>query len=169
MKASYKAWLVTLGFSLIGIVSLIFFAPRSEFVIPHTLFYAVLTLNSFFSVRLFSAIQPKTISQTAADAILVLVYCGLALSIGDPIPFAFFALCVFVAAPPKYALMLGVIPHNSLLKRKILIDLVGTALCTAILGGALFGYELESAWTLAVVFTLANIYLLFIRPMYRLE
>src|SRR3989344_5835049 len=169
MTSSTKALLVTTSFSILGIASLLFSAPSSELVVPHVLFYAVLTVNSYFSVRLFSSIQPSTISQSVADTILVLMYIALAFSIRHPLAFAFFALSVFVAAIPKYALMLEVVPQRMLLKRKIFIDCMGTALCTAVLGGTVLGFELESAWTLAAIFTFANVYLLFIRPMYRLE
>jgi hypothetical protein len=76
---------------------------------------------------------------------------------------------VFVAAPIKYVLMLDHVPHHGFLKRKLLIDLSGTALCAlALLGAVLLGYPLVSAWALAIVYTIANIYHLVINPMYRL-
>lgn len=168
MRPSLKAWLFAVCFSLFGIASAVLAAPESEFVFPHVIFYAVLIVNSFFSIRLFSSIQPRSALQTFADLILLLAYVALAFSIGRPVAFSFFALSVFVAAPPKYALMLGMVPHDRLLRRKILLDLAGTALCAAVLGGTLLGYELASAWLLAIVFALANAHLLLIRPMYRI-
>ena len=168
MKSSTKAWLVALAFSIVGVTSLLFNAPSSTYLISHILFYTVLTLNSFFSIRLFSAIQPHTTSQTVVDVLLFVIYILLAFSIGRATLFAFLALCVFVAATPKYALMLNVVREGSLLKRKILIDCSGIALCTIVLGGTFLGYESISAWFLAGIFTLANVYFLFIRPMYRL-
>jgi hypothetical protein len=101
--------------------------------------------------------------------VLVVVYFALGLSIGREWAFPFFALCVFVAAPIKYTLMLGHVPHPEFLKKKLLIDLSGTALCAlALLGAVLLDYPLTSAWALAIIYSLANVYLLFIRPMYRL-
>lgn len=169
MTPTLKAWAVSLGFAVVGLLSAMLLAPQNAFLAPHVAFYATLTLNSFFSIRLFSSIQPRSFSQGIADAGLVVTYVGLAFSIGYPLLFAFFALGVFIAAPPKYALMLGVIPHPRLLKRKILIDIAGTALCALVLAGTLLGYELESAWILASVFALANLYLLLVRPMYTLD
>lgn len=162
-----KAWSASIFFSLAGLFSFAFVAPDSEFLLPHVIFYSILTINTFFSVRLFSPIQPKDISQAAIDALLLVLYVATALSIGQSLGFAFFALCIFIAAPLKYSLMLGGVPFKDLLKRKILIDFAGTILCTFVLGASLLGFELESAWALAVIFAVANIHLLFIRPMYR--
>lgn len=166
MSPVAKAFLATFVFSSAGAVSFAFAAPVSPLLTPHAAFYVVLVLNSFFSVRLYSRIQPKDALQTFFDALLVVVYLALALSIGQVVLFPFLALLVFVVAAPKYAFMLGKIPHESLLRRKILIDLAGAALCLAVLAGTLSGYELEGAWTLAIVFAIANIYLLLVRPMY---
>ena len=168
MSPATKALFATAVFSLAGIVSVVLVAPHNEFLVPHILFYAVLTLNSYFSVRFYSAIQPKSISQTLVDTLLVVVYLGLALSIGQPLSFALFALFVFIVATPKYALMRGVIPHDALLRRKILIDLSGVAFCALVVVCTLLGYSWESAWVLGVGFALANVYHLLIYPMYRL-
>lgn len=168
MGATEKAFLACGVFVIAGVASLFLFAPLSSLTVPHIIFYAVLTINTFFSVQLFSAIQPKHVTQTIADSLLVAIYFALALSIGNAVWFAFFALAVFVAAPPKYALMLRAVPYTRLLKKKILIDLTGTAFCSFILACVLLGYPRESAWVLAIGFTLANVYFLMIQPMYRL-
>jgi hypothetical protein len=168
MSATHRAWLVVGAFSLLGVLGFTS-APQSALIIPHIFFYVVLIINTFFSVRLFAAIQPDNFSQRAADLILAFIYAALALSIGDPVGFAFFALCLFVAATPKYAMMLGVVSHDTLLKKKVLIDLCGTVMCTVVLGGTLFGYPLASAWALGGVFAAANVLLLYVRPMYRIS
>lgn len=165
---SLKTWAATIAFSLAGLLSLLFYALISSVLLPHVIFYVVLVINTFFSVRFFSRIAPENKSQLAIDTVLVLLYIALAFSLGRPITFAFFALCLFIAASTKYPLLLLVIPQTDVLKRKILIDLMGTATCAAILGLTLLGFALEAAWIFAVSFTLANIYLLLIRPMYRL-
>src|SRR3989344_3748738 len=126
MTPNVKALLACIVFALAGVVSALFFAPLSSLTVPHIIFYAVLTLNSYFSVRLF------------------------------------------IAAPPKYALMLGKIPYTRLLKKKIRIGLMGTAFCALILGATILGYQFQSAWALALIFLVANMYLLMIKPMYRL-
>lgn len=163
-----KAWVVTVLFSFVGVVAFFYRAPFVPELVPELVFYAVLVLNTFFSVRFYSALQPKNSSQVCIDAVLVVAYIALAFSLGRPISFAFAALCLFIIAPQKYALMLELVPHATLLRNKILIDLSGAMLSAAVLGATIAGYAYAGAWVLAVLFTLANIYLLFIRPMYRL-
>ncbi|MDP2648863.1 MAG: hypothetical protein Q8P19_03115, partial [bacterium] len=51
-----KAWVATASFSAAGIASLFLLAPVSDTLIPHLIFYAVLVLNTFFSIRFFSRI-----------------------------------------------------------------------------------------------------------------
>lgn len=163
-----KAWVATLAFSLAGITSLFFAAPISSYLLPHGIFYAVLVINTFLSIRFFSALAPENHSQMAIDIVLVLLYLALAFSIGRPLTFAFFALCLFIAASSKYPLLLLVILQTDVLKRKILIDLMGTAACAAILAATILGYAFEAAWAAAIGFTFANVYLLRVKPMYRL-
>lgn len=165
-----KPWLFTGFFSILGVISITFLSRgSSEALAPHVLFYSVLLLNSFFSIRMFSRIQPKVISQVVIDVILFLTYAALAISIGYPLAFAFSALSIFVVASFKYVFMLEVVSGDVILKQKILIDLTGTALCAAALGGTLLGYSFQSAWILAATFLIANVYLLFIRPMYTMR
>ncbi len=164
-----RAWVVSIFFTAAGLLSFFVIAPDTRYVWPNALFYAVIVINTFYSVRLFARIAPSSFSQTAVDGLLVLSYLGLAFSLGREWAFPFFALCIFVAAPIKYVLMLGVVPHSDLLRKKLLIDLSGTAMCAiALLGAVFLEYPLTAAWSLAIFFSLANIYLLAIRPMYRL-
>src|SRR3989344_3392645 len=154
-----KTWTATIAFSLAGLISVLFYASVSPVLLPHVIFYAVLVVNTFFSVRFFSRIAPENKSQFAIDTVLVILYLALAFSMGYPFTFAFFALCLFIAASSKYPLLLLVIPQTNVLKRKILIDLLGTGTCAAILGATILGYPYEAAWTMAILFTLANVYL----------
>lgn len=162
-----KAWLATSVFALAGIVSVLFYAIVSPFLLPHALIYAVLVFNTFFSIRFWSALQPKDIRQLFVDAVLVITYLTLAFSMGEPFYFALAALCLFIAAPLKYVLMLGRTSHGELVERKMLIDFLGTLACAALVAGLFLGDALGVTWLFAIGFTLANIYLLFIRPMYR--
>jgi hypothetical protein len=167
MSPKIRALAATILFSITGCWALLFHTIPWEFVIPNGIFYAVLTINTYFSIRFYSAFTPDEPFQTFIDLLLAASYIGLALTIGIPVAFAFFALLIFVVAPAKYAHMLGKTPHDKTLRRKILIDLLGTFTCAFVLGLSLIGLELKAAWILAVLFTLANIYLLAIKPMYR--
>ncbi len=164
-----RAWLATIVFAIAGACGGLFLAPGSPELVPHALFFCILLVNTFFSIRFYAEIQPRVFSQSLVDTVLAITYVGLGLSIGHPVAFAVAALALFVAAPPKYALMIAHIPHTALLKRKVLIDLVGTVSSAALLIGTLVGYSLIAAWLFAVGFALANVYLLCIQPMYKLE
>ena len=167
MKPNTRAHAATALFALIGIA--IFFVRSMDwtFALPHLIFYLVLTINTFFSIQFFTPLTPRSIYQVLVDAALVAIYIGLALSIGFPTQFAFFALLVFVVAPMKYAHKLDLIPHTRLIRKKILIDLWGTLMCTGVVGLTIFGLPILAAWILAVLFAIANIYLLLMNPMYR--
>lgn len=168
MSPTTKASLGTLGFSLIGIAAFFYNAPHTPLLPPHVIFYITLLINTFFSLRFFAPIQPGNVSQTIIDAVCAAAYITLALSLGLAIPFGLSALALFVASPAKYALMLGLVPNAAMLRRKILINLLGTASCAGLLGITLLGHPLQGAWAFAISFTLANVYLLAIKPMYRL-
>jgi hypothetical protein len=168
MENPVTAWIATITFSFVGVWSFLYWAPQTPELLPQAIFYAVLVLNTYFSIQFYAKIEPRNASQATIDTILVLIYIVLGLSLGHPVVFTVAALCLFIAAPVKYMLMLGKIPYEALLRKKIRIDGQGTALCAAVLLGTLAGYGPASAWVLAVLFSLANIYLLLVRPMYRL-
>lgn len=167
MNPNLRALGVTILFAIAAFWSLLFHNEPWEYVIPHVLFYAVLTINTYYSVRFYAAFTPESAFQTGIDLALAAAYIALALSIGLPLAFSFCALAVFTIAPAKYAHLLGKTPYNATLRKKILIDLLGTAMCVLVLGLTIAGFESKGAWTLTGLFTAANIYLLFIKPMHR--
>ena len=168
-----KALVVTCVFAFAGILGWYFAetdSPDGLLLLPLVIFYATLTVNTYFSIKLFSSITPlhDQIHQLF-DLLMVAAYFVLAYTFFSPQAFFLAALFLFIFALLKYILLLGVIPHLQLLKRKITIDLFGTLLCASVVAGAYMGFVTESAWALAILFLIANIYLLFINPMYRLS
>jgi hypothetical protein len=137
---------------------------------PMLVFYTVLTINSYFSIKLFSEITPpEDATQRILDLVLMAVYFLLAYSFDNTKMFLFMTLFLFIVAPLKYSLLLlGKVPHPKLIKKKITIDLLGTLLAAGAIAGFESGYMYESAWVLAIIFTVANIYLLLIDPMYKI-
>lgn len=168
MNPNIRALAATLLFSAAGLWSVFFRAAPWNFLLPHLLFYMVLVFNTYFSVRFYSGITPDTTFQFLIDGALVVSNLALALTIGLPLPFAVCAVVLFTIAPAKYAHMLGQTPHVKTLRKKILIDLLGAIMSSSVMILTLFGYDSEAAWTLAILFGLANVYLLAINPMYRL-
>src|SRR3990172_11302373 len=90
-----KTWTATIAFSLAGTISALFYSTVSPFLLPHFIIYAVLVVNTYFSIRFWSALQPQDSRQFLIDAILVLAYLALAFSIGEPTYFAFAAFALF--------------------------------------------------------------------------
>jgi hypothetical protein len=167
MNPRTRAVVASVLFTLAGIWAIFAHGISSEFVFPQLLFYVVLTINTFFSVRFYAAFTPVLWFQTFIDGVLVFSYIALAFSIGTALPFSIAALVIFTVAPIKYAHLLKKTPYDATLRRKILIDILGTVLCGTTVLLTLVGFELQAAWLLAIAFAVANIYLLIINPMYR--
>ncbi len=164
-----RAIFVTFLTTMAGIVGWALFVYSWKESLPLVIFYALLVVNTFPSVQLFSSIVPQEDGQHAlADIILALLYLFLAASLGNPQQFALCATVLFLVAAGKYTLMLYEIPHPYLLQRKIRMDLLGALLCAAVLAAMNFGWILSAGWVLAVTFALASIYVLVVRPLYRL-
>ncbi len=138
-------------------------------LVPLTIFYAILLLNSFFSIRLFSQIIPShLIEQKLIDGTLFVFYIFLTFTFSTPIVFGYLITIFFVLAGTKYIMLLNKITDQpKLLKKKILVNSLGTLLGALTLGGMLYGFVVESAWALTIIFALANIYFLFINPLYK--
>ncbi len=139
----------------------------SPLLLPEGLFYVLLLVHTYLSIDLFSRIETRTFDQVAIDVLLCASYIGLGLSMGTSLTFFFANVCLFVAAPLKYAFLLEKIPYAALLRRKILVDLSGTVLAVGTLGIALMGYPVFAAWTQAVLFGLASVRYLITHPLYR--
>lgn len=165
-----KAAVVTALFSVAGLIGCYTANANWPYVMPMLVFYIVLTINSFFSIRLFSTITPvEDATQRILDLVLMAVYFLLAYSFDNTKMFLIITLFLFIVAPLKYSfLLLGKVPYPKLLKKKITIDLLGTLLAASVIAGFEAGYTYESAWALAIIFTAANVYLLFIDPMYKI-
>jgi hypothetical protein len=165
-----KALIATVFFTAVGVLALLVGTLNWQKTLPMAIFYAILVLNTYYSVKLFSGIVPsKNSIQKIFDAILVLLYVLLAVCMSSPYYFAFSALLLFITATAKYAFLLGVVSQPKLLKRKILVDLLGVLACALALGGMSFGFEMQSVWVLTVAFAVANILLFFVWPLYHLD
>lgn len=167
--ATRKAVFVTFCALVGGIVGWLLFVYDWHESLPLAIFYALLVVNTYPSVQLFSSIVPQDDGQHAlADVILAFIYFFLAASLGQPQQFALCALVLFLVAAGKYALMLHKFPHPELLQRKVRVDLLCALICAGALAGMLFGYAVYAGWALAIIFALGNIYVLAVRPLYRL-
>lgn len=137
--------------------------------VPLIIFYAVITLNTYYSVKLFTDIvREHTVLQDLVDVILVCLYVYLAWNFSNPFIFSVTVLSLFIVATTKYILLFGKIPHINLLKRKISIDSAGIAMGIIAVTIMIYGNPTYGSWFLAAVFGVANSILLYIKPMYRI-
>ncbi len=157
--------------SIIGIISFANSLSVLKVSLPLFIFYIILMINTYFSIKLFLAIIPTHIfEQKIMDTLLIIVYILLALSFKHALLFSYVVTLLFIFATLKYALF---VKHNDkhprLLRRKIVVDILGILLSLLTLGGILLGYETYSLWFLTIVFLFANIVIFFITPLYRLD
>jgi hypothetical protein len=134
--------------------------------IAHAAFLAVLVLNTIFSIRFFGPMIRRDRWQWLLDGGLLAIYAALALSIGQGVVFPLAASALFVVAALKYVAAWDSIPTH-VLRRKVTIDLCGAVLCVAVLAASIVGYSYAAAVALAAIFALANVVVLWLRPMYR--
>lgn len=169
-KAERKAYAATAAFFGAGLFGWFFLVSDWRASLPLAVFYTVLLVNTFFSIRLFAGLSSAGgAAEWAIDGILVFLYFALALNLSSALRFEFIALFIFIFATAKYVFLLGVVPHPILLKRKIIVDLLGVLACALAAGTAVGEYATESAWAFAGVFTIANFLLFFVWPLYRAD
>ncbi len=176
LNHNIKAGFVSAFFLIAGCVAWRFFVPDTATgaipatALPLFIFYITIVINTFFSVQLFTQIIPKEdLTQKCFDVALVLVYLWMAYAMKNVLLFAFVDTLLFIIAAGKYTGLLRVVNHPILLKRKIIIDLIGALAGLLAIGGIVLGYPLETAWALAASKVVANIALLYFWPMYRLD
>ena len=132
------------------------------------LFYATLTVNTYYSVKTFASITRSNMIQNIVDTYLLIVYLFLGSSLGYPILFWSIALLLFASAPAKYFNLASLIHRPKLIRRKTSLDFLAAALVASALAGTVLLNVTGSAYLAATVFAVANVYLLYIRPMYRI-
>ncbi len=131
------------------------------------LFYILLLINSFFSIKFFLKIIPRNTFQNIIDVILIIFYILIALNLGNGIFFTLYLAMFFALAVLKYTRLLNLVNQPKLLRRKITANTLGILLALAAYFGILNGYETVSLWAMTIVFAVANVYYLFVKPLYR--
>jgi hypothetical protein len=170
LSPQFKTFSTILFFTIVGIYGALVYGKNIIVSLPLMIFYLTITVNTYYSMKLFTRIVEKhTFLQDSVDVVLVILYGFLAFNFDKPLMFVYIVSGLFIVATLKYVLLVGKLPHQKLLKNKIRIDSMGiimgfiTLILTAT-GNLFFG-----TWFLAITFGIANIILLFIWPMYKLE
>ncbi len=166
MNSQKKALFVSLLFLIVGIVGTITI-DNFSISLPLIIFYFTITINTYFSIKLYAGIVPKeNVQQKNVDALLFLLYLALAFTFNHAQLFIFLTGLLFSIAVIKYALLLGRIDYQDLLRKKICIDILGVMMALVAYGIFSFGYTEIAVWFMAGIFCIANIYLLLVKPMY---
>ena len=164
-----RAILATTGFALIAACYIFFYASWSGELVPLLIFYGVLIANTFFSIRCFASITPpKNVPQRLLDWTLGTLMVLLALTLDNASKFTFLAALLFAVATYKYVRLKSLIGQRRLLRRKIVIDSWGLLACALAYSGIFWGNAFFTTWLWAISFVLANVYLFFFRPLYKL-
>ena len=168
-QGTIKAIAACAAFTIAGVIGFVFFSHTNEtFLLVG--YYAVIVLNTFFSIRAFAPITPKNVSQALFDAVLVLIYIALALSFRSIIQFSVVSWGLFVFANFKYMHLEALVPQQKeFLQHKMRINWLGAFLSAIAFALALLGFPLLAAWSLFVIFAIAQFYLLIIDPMYQMR
>lgn len=137
---------------------------------PLVLFYAVLLLNTYFSVRSFASITPKEhIGQQLIDFALVACMLLLLINLNSALNFIALTTLLFIIATLKYIFLSEIAGYSKLMYMKIRIDALGILFCFLTLLAALWGYPRQASIVWALIFVLANFYVLHWNPHYDLE
>jgi hypothetical protein len=166
-KLDRRAFAAVALFFCVWLVGWIVLVSDVRRALPLGIFYLMLLINTYFSIRWFAGIVPPRKLFFAIDAVISLFYLSLALSMNSPLAFMILALGIFVVAEVKYLVAWVGRPNIGVLKRKIIIDGLGVCLCGAGLLGVILGYWQVADVAVATIFVAANFYLLVLRPMYR--
>ena len=164
-RGYHKALLVATAFAIAGVISALIATPHPALL----LFYVTIAINTYYSVMFFAPLTPhEHAEQHLIDTVLAIWYVLMAATLSDPYSFTLFSTALFLTAVLKYEFLRLVLAHGEMLTRKIMIDIGGAALSAAAFAGVVFADVNLSVWAFAVVFVIANIYLLYVKPMYRI-
>lgn len=155
-------------FACFGVFGVILAWPNLENAWPLVVFYAMLLLNDYFSIKHFSKIIPPGVrSQMIIDGALVVLHFLSVFSFNDPRNFYLAVTILFILATLKYSYDISLVKEPHLLYRKIKVDALGALASAIATTGILFGYTWSSTITWTAIFAFASIYVIYINPLYK--
>ena len=163
-----KAFAVTGGAAFVAVLVAPLVITDWREAAPLLLFHAVLLLNTYFSIRCFSRIiPPSNRVQRQIDIGLFFLYLALPFSFGNPRLFVSLNLTLFIIATLKYVHLGQILGPSKLVRRKIRVDAFGILFCLAALFGVIAGHAFFATVLFASIFLAANVYFIFINPLYK--
>ena len=167
--AKKRALLAVATFAFFGIIVGAYTITNWVIALPLVVFYATLLFNTYFSVRRFATITPReNIMQQAIDAVLALLYLALPFFFIQPQRFLFITVILFATSTAKYVHLTKITDYPTLLWRKIKVNSAGMLGWFLVFAATFTKYETSLTIVAVTLFLLANIYVLWINPLYRL-
>lgn len=164
--ARNRAAAATVFFGVIALISLGSIVDWSKSW-PLVVFYAILLINTYFSIRTFASITPEeNLGQKLIDAALVACMLLMVFNFNSILNFILITTLLFIIATLKYIFLTQLAGYSKLLYMKIRIDTLGILFCFLAVVGTLWGYGRQVSVIWAFGFVLANIYVLWWEPHY---
>lgn len=165
-----RAWLATVAFLVWFIIALHIYPVTWSSSWALVCFYILLLINTFFSIRVFATISPRNdMFQHLIDIVLGLCLVILPVYISSSLVFALLCLLLFITATLKYIFLVPIVGHSKLLQEKIRVDTLGILMCFLFLIGVFYASAYVSSIILLIIFFCANVYVLWRKPLYKLE
>lgn len=161
----FRATIAVILFVIAGVIGGLTVGQDWATALPLIIIYAVLVIDTFFSIRFFAAITPTSAAQNALDGLLAAMYILLALNFAQPTRFMFITATLFGVAVLKYVILYQR-NHARTITRKIRIDVLG-GVVFLLAAGALWFFPVPAvSWTLVGLNVVANIDVLWRHPLY---
>lgn len=169
-RANLLATIMTLIYTLLGLIGIFFRVEDWSVSLPIVIFYFLILVSTHLSVSFFLSIIPEhSYIQKVINGALLVIYFILAFNLNDPLNFMIVTALLFSVSTIKYLLMVEENPHKKLLWRKVSVQTLGTIACILTILGILSGYALISTSLWLLCFIIANIYIISIKPLYRIS
>lgn len=128
LNPKQKGALATIVFTLFGVLGFGFAPDKSE-ALPEAIVYALLMVQTWYSLPLFfRLIDAKDKRQQAMDVVLGFAYALLAWTIHNGFLFYFAWTVFFILTVLKYSLLVGRFSAQRLLRRKLVANVLGIAM-----------------------------------------
>lgn len=168
-KANIFATIMTLIYTTLGLVGVFYLVTDWMVSLPIVVFYFLILVSTHLSVSFFLSIIPEHgYLQKVINGALLVIYFILAFTLNNPLNFMIVTALLFSVSTTKYLLMVEEHPHKKLLWRKVSVQTLGTIACILTILGILSGYTLVATSLWLVCFIIANIYIISIKPLYRI-
>jgi len=167
LATTRAAW-ITVGFVALGLFGVMRSRHNLDQSWPQIASFCLLVWNDFYSIRYFSSfLDAKKPFQMAIDFFLFLAHVALVFSFAKPLWFHVCLALLFCEATLKYSYELPSVERPERLYRKIVVDTLGSTGCVAATIGIVGGYAHVAAIAWMVIFAIASVYVIHLRPLYQ--